>query len=106
MVPLGCSSRVQARVWIDEAGGELPPGNSTEADVWGPPSTSDAESSQSAASSDVKVSPFTKATVRIPLHYTRLDQVGVDVTVFQYCTDLHTRNCDALVHSYIRCAML
>lgn len=63
-------SVLQARAWIDEAGGELPPGNSDEAELWGPsqpPPDSDeaAEVAGGTADGRVKISPFSQATVRL-----------------------------------------
>jgi hypothetical protein len=60
---------LQAQVWIDEAGGELPPGNSSEAGIWAPsqqpPDTvEDAEEDVGTVDGRVKISPFTQATVR------------------------------------------
>jgi hypothetical protein len=58
----------QARAWIDEAGGQLPPGNGTQADLWGPMMDPDAgegvADGAAPVGADTKVSPFTQATVR------------------------------------------
>lgn len=60
---------LQARTWIDEAGGDLPPGNSGEAHLWAPPEQpSDVEVDGGAASGGVMVSPFSRATVCLPTH--------------------------------------
>lgn len=58
---------LQARTWIDEAGGDLPPGNSDEASLWAPPDPSAPDADEDAGSgSSVVVSPFSRATVRRP----------------------------------------
>lgn len=58
---------LQARTWIEEAGGDLPPGNSDEASLWAPPDPSAPDADVDADSdSSVVVSPFSRATVRRP----------------------------------------
>lgn len=54
----------EARHWIEEEGGVMPPGNAAEAHLWSPSYLSSTdEGDEVSLDSDSKVSPFSQATV-------------------------------------------